>query len=569
MRILFLTHAFNSLAQRLYVELCEGGHSVSVEFDVNDTVTIDAVNRFQPDLIVAPYLKRAIPRAIWTRHLCLVVHPGIPGDRGPSALDWAILNRERQWGVTVLQANAVMDGGAIWAHSEFPLRAASKASLYRREVTEAAVQAVLLAVTRYEQGDFSPRPPGDAESCERGIARPLMRQHDRRIDWRRDDTAAVLRKIASADGFPGVRDRLCGRELFLYDAHAEPKLTGTPGTLIARCGGAVCRATVDGAVWIGHLRDRQAAHPFKLPATTVLADQVAGLPEIAPGAHTGYRDIWYEERHGVGYLHFPFYNGAMGTDQCRRLLAAYRAAQQQDTRVIVLLGGPEFWSNGMHLNLIEAANSAADESWRNINAIDDLAEAIIGTTSHLTIAALQGNAGAGGVFLARCADYVWARAGTVLNPHYRDMGNLYGSEFWTYLLPRHVGRSRADRIVHARLPMGAREAHRLGLVDEVIEACGEAFMDRVMAGAATIARAGHCAALLSNKRRKRLDDEAEKPLKRYREEELEQMRLNFYGFDPSYHVARYNFVYKVPKSRTPVTIARHRRASAATVRQVS
>ena len=50
----------------------------------------------------------------------------------------------------------------------------------------------------------------------------------------------------------------------------------------------------------------------------------------------------------------------------------------------------------MHLNLIEAADSAADESWRNINAIDDLAREIIATESHLTIAALQGNAGAGG-----------------------------------------------------------------------------------------------------------------------------------------------------------------------------
>jgi len=49
----------------------------------------------------------------------------------------------------------------------------------------------------------------------------------------------------------------------------------------------------------------------------------------------------------------------------------------------------------MHLNLIEAADSAADESWRNINAIDDLALEIINTDTHLTIAALQGNAGAG------------------------------------------------------------------------------------------------------------------------------------------------------------------------------
>ena len=28
----------------------------------------------------------------------------------------------------------------------------------------------------------------------------------------------------------------------------------------------------------------------------------------------------------------------------------------------------------------------------------------------------------------------------------------------------------------------------------------------------------------------------------YREEELDRLRLNFYGFDPSYHIARYYFV---------------------------
>ncbi len=36
------------------------------------------------------------------------------------------------------------------------------------------------------------------------------------------------------------------------------------------------------------------------------------------------------------------------------------------------------------------------------------------------------------------------------------------------------------------------------------------------------------------------------------------MKLNFFGFDPSYHVARYHFVCKVPRSRTPLYLARHR-----------
>ncbi len=37
------------------------------------------------------------------------------------------------------------------------------------------------------------------------------------------------------------------------------------------------------------------------------------------------------------------------------------------------------------------------------------------------------------------------------------------------------------------------------------------------------------------------------------------MKLNFYGFDPSYHVARYHFVHRMPHAWTPLHLARHRR----------
>ena len=63
---------------------------------------------------------------------------------------------------------------------------------------------------------------------------------------------------------------------------------------------------------------------------------------------------------------------------------------------------------------------------------------------------------------------------------------------------------------------------------------------------------------IAAKRRTREADEARKPLSAYRAEELERMKLNFFGFDSSYHVARHNFVRKVPKARTPSYLARHR-----------
>jgi putative two-component system hydrogenase maturation factor HypX/HoxX len=564
MRILLLCHAFNSLSQRLFVELREHGHQVSVEFDINDAVTREALALFRPDAVVAPFLKRRIPEDVWRAVPCLVIHPGPLGDRGPSALDWAILDGAEDWGVTVLQAEAELDGGAVWQTARFPMRATTKGSLYRHEVTETAVTLVRRALARLAAGD---RPAALATLLPAGGQsrwRPAMRQIDRAIDWRCDDTATVLRKLRSGDGSPGVLDTLAGLPVHLFDGHDATGLSGPAGTLLARSGEAICRATVDGAVWIGRMRRHgvNEDQPLKLPAVLV-AERLLGSAAVAalPEQPGGYPDLWYEEWEGVGFLHFPFYNGALGTTRCRRLLEALRVAQGRDTRVLVLMGGPDFWCNGIDLNSIEAAPSPADESWNAINAIDDVAEALITTPRQFTIAALSGNAGAGGVFLALAADRVWARTGVVLNPHYKGMGNLYGSEYWTYLLPRRCGSERARHVTEARLPMGTPEALRLRLIDEAFGTDHADFRSIVAAQATALALDPMLPALLAEKRQRRTRDETITPLAAYRADELAQMRLNFYGFDPSYHVARYNFVFKVPKSRTPLSLARHRQGA--------
>ena len=561
MRILFLTRSFNGLSQRLYLALTARGHEVSVEFDISDAVTIEAVALFDPHVIVAPFMKRAIPEAVWRHTVCLMVHPGIIGDRGPSALDWAIADGEREWGVTVLQAEGEMDAGPVWAAETFPMREATKSSLYRNEVTEAAARAVLAAVQCL--GDTGKAPAIAAE--RRGRWRPPMTQAERRIDWQGDDTAAVLRKIRAADGSPGVLDALFGVPCHLFDAHAEPLATPhAPGQLIARRHEAVLRATRDGAVWIGHVRRADQDGSFKLPTALAFPAETAALPERpitldASEGTSGWREIRYSADGDVGTLHFAFYNGAMSTAQCERLTAAVRFALAQPTRVLLLAGGADFWSNGIHLNVIEAADSPADASWRNINAIDDLTQTLIEATGQLVIAAMQGNAGAGGVFVALAADRVWARHGVVLNPHYKNMGNLYGSEYWTYLLPRRFKAGSPGDVMNHRLPMAASQAVRRGLVDAVFGDSPDDFMVQARARAAALARDPALPALLRRKRQQRQDDEALKPLAAYREEELTHLRRNFYGFDPSYHIARSNFVHRVAPSWTPRHLAIHRR----------
>ena len=185
MRILLMASAYNSLTQRVHVELADGGHDVAVELALGDEAMREAVRRHGPDLVIAPMLTVAIPADIWSAWPCFIVHPGPRGDRGPSSLDWAIMDGAARWGVTVLQANAEMDAGDIWASAEYPVPpACSKSSLYRTEVADAALEAVLAAVSRFASGSYRPEPLDYSRPGVSGRCRALGR--DRAAGERRD-----------------------------------------------------------------------------------------------------------------------------------------------------------------------------------------------------------------------------------------------------------------------------------------------------------------------------------------------------------------------------------------------
>jgi putative two-component system hydrogenase maturation factor HypX/HoxX len=512
LRILLVTSAHDGLSQRLQTALRQLGHRVAVEVVRDGAELASAVRRHAPELVVCPRLEVAIPERVAARVRCLVLH-------GPASLDWAIEHGQREWGVIVLERDEVR------ASRRFALRNAAKDTLLRHDVRRAAVEAVVEALTA--------RGPG-GERLD--VVRPALDQAERAIDWRTDTTETVLRRLRAADGAPGVLDAIAGTPFHLFGAHPEGRLRGAPGAIVAQRHDAICRATIDGAVWISQLE--RPGH-FKLPAARALA--LAGHPVKAPEV-PGFREIAYGERGGVGFLRFEFYDGAMSTRQARRLLAAYRAARARDTRVIVLLGGADFFSTGIHLNLIEAADDPAAESWWNLHAIDDLVREVIETDDKLVVSALEGDVAAGGVPLAVAADHVMAGEDVVLNPYYRHMGGLYGSEYWTYLLPRRVGPDITARLTSAPYePVGADRAAELGLVDATVPAA--AFHAEVRRAAEALAADPALPARLRDKRRFRARDEQRKPLAAYRAEELARCRECLFGRDRSYHRARRRFVY--------------------------
>ncbi|GAA1848489.1 enoyl-CoA hydratase-related protein [Myceligenerans crystallogenes] len=549
MRILLLVSAFNGLTQRVWCHLREHGHDVGVElagtFDGPRELTA-AVETAAPDLILCPFLKHRVPEEVWRKYPTVIVHPGPVGDRGPSSLDHAILDGREQWGVTALSAVEEMDAGPVWASSVFDLPAEpiSKAALYNSRVADAAMACVDEVLRKVAAGDL----PLDANQCLRVVAGtgelPLLRRKDFELDW--TEPATVLaQRIAAADSAPGAPADLQGRRFCLYDAVAADTETGAPpGVVVGHHLDAVAIACGTGTLWVGYAATLTGRRGPKLPASRVIdASRTPFLKAPEALAETSYvRDDY------AGYLTIRSYNGAMYSEQCRRITTAVEKALTEDTRVLVVRGTEHAFSNGIHLGVIDAAPDPAAEAWENIWAIDELC-VTLANADQLTMTAYTANAGAGGVMMGLCTDVTVARDGVVLNPYY-DMG-IYGSELHSWALPQRVGEQRAETLLHRKLPISAGEADRIGLVAGVGPRDMADFDEWLMRAARSYAEPATLSTMLAQSAERRARS---KPLSYHQTVELAEMARDFFDDRNGFSELRKRFLSKTPADATPAKL---------------
>ena len=535
MKILLLCTAFNSLTQAIYTKLLMKSYDVEIVFAINEKQMLEEISEFSPNLILSPFLKQYIPSSIYNSYPTFIFHPGPIGDRGSNSLEYALKNDSKEWGVVILKANELYDGGDIYVEQKFTVRDTYKASLYRQEVLRASVLALDTFFDNYTNQYF-------LQQVLTPIHEPFT-QSTRSIDWQNDATQTVINKINLSDSFPGVLDEILGVKCYLFGVWKEDKLRGKPKEILAKRDNAICLGTIDGAVWITHLKEPTG---FKLPATYVLKEKIKGiredrLPLLFDKSYNTFYETSVEYRDNVAYLCFNFHNGAMSTGQCIRLKYAVEFLKTK-CEVLVLVGGMDFFSNGIHLNILEDSKKQGEDGWANINAMNDLIKSIIFADEIVTVASFGRNAGAGGVFLGLACDYVVGKENIVLNPHYKSLG-LTGSEYHTFSLPKRVGDSKAKKLLDNCLPISVEYAKSIGMIDEVYS------HDSYYESLHTFSKDKYNDDYIWNKQDYLENNRV--MIESLKEKEIEVMYPEFWDESSSFHYLRSEFVNKVCPKETP------------------
>ena len=442
----------------------------------------------------------------------------------------------KQWGVVILKANEELDGGDIYASSNFPMRKASKGSLYRNEVCNATSKALKELLVNLSDENFKP------------IAQILNPIHERltlnsrAINWQKDSTDTILKKINMSDSAPGVKDSFFGIECFLYGAYKENIFKGKPKEILAKRDGAICVGTIDGAIWISHLKE---VGKFKLPSTYVLKQKLKGIKEhriplVLESKDETFHELYVEKKGEIAYLHFDFHNGAMNSEQAIRLKYAVDYLKEE-CKVLVLMGGEEFFSNGIHLNILEDSQKQGEDGWSNINAMNDVVRSILFAEDIITVTSFSKNSGAGGVFLGLSCDYIIARDGVVFNPHYKTMG-LSGSEYHTHSFYKRVDSTIADEILEKCIPLGSQRAKEIGMLDEVYES--ETYLQSLEKFCEKLIEDEDSFDEFIDKKKDYIFDNEEK-IEELKEKELQKMHPEFWDENSSFHKLRHEFIYKI------------------------
>lgn len=464
-RVLFLTNSHNGMSQRAKTMLEDNGFTVNVELALSQKQMIKSADTLKPDIIICPFLTAKVPEVIWQNPdvPCVIVHPGVQGDRGMSSIEWA-MNGKNAFGLTCLSAVEEMDAGPVWAtrvvepsldREDIPC-SLTKSSMYKHEITDAAIDAISETILNF-MNKVAPIEVEESDPKTLGTLRDTMAAEEREIDFIENSAAEISKKIRMSDGQPGAKITLNnGESFFAFDAHADSTRAHMnspvididsfkPGDIIAKRNKAVAVLCKDGGlVWVGHAKKGKKG--IKLPATVCLEDNLANVPEwklpstdfmlkstdnLWKKPIDTYMENWTSTVDGICYVFFDVYNGAMDTETCNRIKKSIdNVAKRSDIDAIVLAGGYNSFSNGIHLNMIERVRSEGrceQESWDNINAINDIVQSTFNIKDKVTISAIRGGAGAGGVMMALAADAVWTHSNVVLNPHYLSMG-LNGSE---------------------------------------------------------------------------------------------------------------------------------------------
>jgi len=161
------------------------------------------LKELKPDLVIVASYGKIIPKEILEipKYGSLNIHPSLlPKYRGPSPIQTAILNGDKETGVTIILMDEKIDHGEIISNSKFLI--SNKKTTYQelnKKLAELGVKLLIKTIPKWINKEIKTKPQDHSKATYTKI----LKREDGKIDWSKPGRE-IERQIRAFNPWPGT-----------------------------------------------------------------------------------------------------------------------------------------------------------------------------------------------------------------------------------------------------------------------------------------------------------------------------------------------------------------------------
>ena len=211
----------------------EHGIPVFQPVKVREAAVVEQIAAMKPDAIVVVAFGQILPESILNIPIygCINVHASLlPRYRGAAPMQWAIIDGEKETGITTMYMAKGLDTGDMILKEKITVDPKETGETLHDKLSVLGGPLILETLRQIEAGTAPRIPQEDAQSC---YAQMLTKELGC-IDWKKE-AAAIERLIRGLNSWPSAYTIWKGKTLKIWDSEVVSYVgEEVPGTVIAR-----------------------------------------------------------------------------------------------------------------------------------------------------------------------------------------------------------------------------------------------------------------------------------------------------------------------------------------------
>ncbi len=172
------------------------------------------LRHWEPDVIVVTAFGRILPPAILELppRGCINVHGSLlPKYRGAGPVQWAVINGERETGITTMMMDEGMDTGDMLLQERVEIRPDDTAGTLALRLAEVGGRLLVETLRQLKAGTLSPQP----QDPSLATMAPLLKKEDGLIDWTLP-AQDIANRVRGLSPWPGAYTFVNGERWILW-----------------------------------------------------------------------------------------------------------------------------------------------------------------------------------------------------------------------------------------------------------------------------------------------------------------------------------------------------------------